>query len=87
MLVIFGPFMVIKNSAQIDMSVERGQKSTPDKVSESGNFSTFENSQVWCNLPANYLPLQSPIQQEVHETKNLFDLAFQKLAWEILSLS
>jgi hypothetical protein len=42
MLVIFGPFMVIKNSAQIDMSVKHGQKGTPDKVSESGNFSTFE---------------------------------------------
>ncbi len=27
---------------QIDISVERGQKGTPDKVSKSGNFSTFE---------------------------------------------
>ncbi len=27
---------------QIDISVERGQKGTPDKVSESGNFSPFE---------------------------------------------
>jgi hypothetical protein len=44
----------------------------------------MKNSQVWCtNLPTNYLPVQSPIQQKVNETKNLFDLAFQKVAWEI----
>ena len=41
MMVVLGPFMVIKNSAQIDMSVECGQKGTPDKVSEYGNFPTF----------------------------------------------
>ncbi len=28
-------------------------------------------------------PLKSPIQQKVHKTKTLFDLAFQKVAWEI----
>jgi hypothetical protein len=28
--------------SQIDISVERGQKRKPDKVSKSGNFSTFE---------------------------------------------
>jgi hypothetical protein len=33
--------MDIKNSAQIDMSVERGQKGTPDKVSKNGNILTF----------------------------------------------
>ena len=54
-----GHLWSLKNSAQIDMSVERGQKGTPDKVSESGNFQHLKNSQVWRNLPTNYLPLQS----------------------------
>jgi hypothetical protein len=36
--------MVIKNSPQIDMSVERGQKGTPDKLSEYGNFQYFVKS-------------------------------------------
>ncbi len=39
---ILGHLWSLKNSAQIDMSVECGQKGTPDKVSKSGNFSTFE---------------------------------------------
>jgi hypothetical protein len=44
----------------------------------------MKNSQVWCtNLPTNYLPAQSPIRQKVNETKNIFDLAFQQVAWEI----
>jgi hypothetical protein len=37
-----GHLWSLKNSAQIDMSVECGQKGTPGKVSKSGNFSTFE---------------------------------------------